>query len=179
MKLKMLRISFLCLAVFVEGCVGPPEGIAPIEGFEVDRYLGKWYEIARLDHRFERGMTNVSAIYTKREDDGIAVVNRGFVEKTGEWKSVAGKALFVEDPRKGSLKVSFFGPFYGGYHVLALDQQSYQYAMVCGPNRSYLWILARQRTLPAPTLSRLTEKARELGFAVDELIYVTHDRRDG
>jgi apolipoprotein D and lipocalin family protein len=124
-------------------------------------------------------MTNVSATYTNREEGGIAVVNRGFVQKTGEWKSVEGKALFVEDPRKGSLKVSFFGPFYGGYHVLALDQESYQYAMVCGPNRSYLWILARQRTLSAPTLDRLTEKARELGFAVDELIYVVHDRMDG
>jgi len=179
MKLKILGLWMICSVMAGAGCVGPPSGIKPVEGFDLNRYLGKWYEIARLDHRFERGMTNVSAIYTKREDDGIAVVNRGFVPKTGEWKTVEGKARFVEDPRKGSLKVSFFGPFYGGYHVLALDRESYQYAMVCGPNRSYLWILARQRTLSAPTLDRLTEKARELGFAVDELIYVVHDRMDG
>jgi apolipoprotein D and lipocalin family protein len=165
------------LVTMLTACVGPPDGVRPVDSFDVDRYMGKWYEIARLDHRFERGLSNVSATYERSEDGRIRVINRGYDEKTGEWEAVEGKASFVGDPGTGSLKVSFFGPFYGGYHVLALDGQGYGHAMVSGPNRSYLWILAREKTLPGSILDPLLKQARDLGFSVDELIFVPHDRK--
>ena len=138
--------------------------------------MGKWYEIARLDHSFERGLSNVSAIYTAQEDKMISVVNRGFNDKTGEWKQIEGKARFIEEGTVGSLKVSFFGPFYGGYHVIELDRENYSYAMVSGPSRSYLWILSRTTELDEAIYSGLVSRAAELGFDTTELVRVKHDR---
>jgi apolipoprotein D and lipocalin family protein len=138
--------------------------------------MGKWYEIARLDHSFERNLSNVSAMYTAKENGEIAVLNRGYNEKTGEWKQIKGNARFVGDETVGSLKVSFFGPFYGGYHIIELDSVSYSYAIVSGPSRSYLWILYRTTTLDEPIYSRLVSRAAELGFDTTKLIRVKHDR---
>lgn len=152
-----------------------PKGIKPISGFELDRYLGKWYEIARLDHSFERGLNRVTADYSLRDDGGLKVINRGYNPDKNEWKEATGKAYFVETPDIGQLKVSFFGPFYGGYNILALDKASYQYALVAGPNRSYLWILARSPNLDALLVEQLVRKAQLMGFPVDDLIYVTHE----
>lgn len=152
-----------------------PKGVEPISGFELDRYLGKWYEIARLDHSFERGLNRVTADYSLRDDGGLKVINRGYNPDKNEWKEAIGKAYFVETPDIGQLKVSFFGPFYGGYNILALDKASYQYALVAGPNRSYLWILARSPNLDALLVEQLVRKAQQMGFPVDDLIYVTHE----
>ena len=143
-------------------------------GFDINRYLGKWYEIARLDHGFERGLSKVSAEYSLRDDGGVNVINRGFDEKNSEWKQADGKAYFVQGPDTGQLKVSFFGPFYGGYTIVELAPD-YQYAMVSGPTRSYLWILARSPDLSSEITERLVAKANALGFDTDELIYVSHD----
>ena len=138
--------------------------------------MGKWYEIARLDHSFERNLSNVSAMYTAEESGEITVLNRGYNEKTGEWKQIEGKARFVGDETIGSLKVSFFGPFYGGYHVIELDKVNYSYAMVSGPNLSYLWILSRTTLLDEDIFIRLETRAAELGFDTTKLIRVKHDR---
>ena len=138
--------------------------------------MGKWYEIARLDHSFERNLSNVSAMYTAEESGEITVLNRGYNEKAGEWKQIEGKARFVGDETVGSLKVSFFGPFYGGYHVIELDRIEYSYAMVSGPSRSYLWILSRTTLLDETIYSRLVTRAAELGFDTTKLIRVKHDR---
>jgi apolipoprotein D and lipocalin family protein len=162
------------IALLLTGCAGAPEGVDTVEGFELDRYLGTWYEVARLDHRFERGLTNVTATYSLREDGGVRVVNRGR-NADGEWEDAEGKAYFVDRTDAGRLKVSFFGPFYGGYNVVELDMDGYQYALVVGPNRDYLWILARQPDLDDTVLKRLVARARELNFPVEELIYVEHD----
>ena len=156
-------------------CTGIPEGIEPVDDFELEPYLGTWYEIARLDHRFERGLSNVTATYTLRDDGGVNVVNRGYRATEGEWDSAEGRAYFIGDSDVGRLKVSFFGPFYGAYNIVELDRQNYEYSMVTGPNRSYLWILAREPSLPGPLLERLIERAAALGFATDELILVEHD----
>lgn len=164
------------LGVLSTGCVGIPKGIEPITDFDLERYLGTWYEIARLDHRFERGLTNISATYRRRDDGGIDVVNRGYSVRSAKWKEATGKAYFVDDPRTGRLKVSFFGPFYGGYNIFALDHDDYDYAMITGPSRSYLWILARQPHLPPEIIARLIAKAERLGFPTDELIFVQHAR---
>lgn len=138
-----MRGVLALLLLFVSGCVGIPDNVTAIRGFELERYLGTWYEIARLDHSFERGLSQVTATYSARDDGGIDVVNKGFNKKTGTWRQADGKAYFVAGPDIGRLKVSFFGPFYGGYNVISLDTQGYSYSLVCGPNRSYLWILAR------------------------------------
>jgi len=172
---RFLGILFL-MTFIVLGCTGVPKGIEPVSDFDGDRYMGKWYEIARLDHSFERNLSNVSAIYTAQEDGTISVVNRGFNEKAGEWKQIEGKARFIQDGTIGSLKVSFFGPFYGGYHVIELDRENYSYAMVSGPSRSYLWILSRTRELDEAIYSGLVSRAAELGFEATELIRVKHDR---
>jgi len=165
---------FAAMAVLLVGCTGMPEGIETVEDFELERYLGTWYEIARLDHRFERGLSNVTANYSMKEDGGVRVLNRGR-NADGEWEEAEGKAYFVDRPDAGRLKVSFFGPFYGGYNIVELDKVDYGYALVVGPNRDYLWILARQPDLDAATLQRLVAAARELDFPVDDLIYVEHD----
>jgi len=162
------------IALSTCGCTGIPSGLAPVTGFEVKRYLGTWYEIARLDHSFERGLVRVSAEYTARDDGGITVVNRGFDPAAKEWREARGVAYASGDPTVGSLEVSFFRPFYGGYHIIALDKEQYAYALVCGPSRSYLWILARTTTLAPPTLGALVDQAKRAGFATDELIYVEH-----
>jgi len=158
----------------VTACVSIPDGMEPVSGLEVDRYLGTWYEIARLDHSFERGLSNVTATYSKREDGGLNVINRGYKEEDQVWKEAEGKAYFVAEPDVGRLKVSFFGPFYGGYNIVELDKENYQYAIVAGPTLSYLWILARQPNLDATTLKRLEARAKALGFDTSQLIYVSH-----
>jgi apolipoprotein D and lipocalin family protein len=162
------------MAVLLAGCVGLPEGVTPVRGFEPERYLGTWYEIARLDHSFERGMSRVTATYTRRGDGGIDVLNRGYVDADKVWKQARGKAYFVEGPDIGHLKVSFFGPFYGAYGVFELDEQNYRYALVSGPDRSYLWLLAREPTLDAATRDRLLARAAALGFDTSQLIFVEH-----
>lgn len=170
----MRRITLTALFA-LSGCAGLPEGIEPVEDFELEPYLGTWYEIARLDHRFERGLTNVTANYSLREDGGVKVLNRGYQEKKGEWDEAEGKAYFVGEADTGQLKVSFFGPFYGAYNVFELGE-NYEYSMVAGPNRSYLWILARESTLPQSTLDELLSKAEAAGFDTSELIFVEHNR---
>lgn len=165
-----------CL-ILLPSCSGIPKGIQAVTDFELDRYLGQWYEIARLDHSFERDLCNVTASYNLRPDGGVEVINRGYDMEKQRWREARGKAYFVGKPTVGRLKVSFFGPFYGGYNIIALDRQGYAYALVCGPNRRYLWVLARSQKLDPAVLHSLLERARGLGFATDELIYPAHDRR--
>lgn len=174
-KFRFRQLLPLSIAGLLSSCTGVPDGIKPITGFELDRYLGTWYEVARLDHRFERGLSQVTASYSLREEGGVQVVNRGFNAEKGEWKEAEGKAFFIDEPEVGRLKVSFFGPFYGAYNIIELDKDDYQYSMITGPNRSYLWILSRNPELDPETLERLVAKASELGFATDELIFVEHD----
>jgi len=160
--------------LLLSACTRAPDGVTPVSNFELDRYLGTWYEIARLDHRFERGLSRVTASYSLRDDGGVRVLNRGFDEGEGEWREAEGKAYFTDSPEIGQLEVSFFGPFYGGYNVVDLDFSAYEYALVAGPNRSYLWILARNPDLDKAIIDRLIARARALEFPVDELIFVDH-----
>lgn len=177
MKNYMVLILILFTG-FLQSCGGDTSiPVKPVENFQLDRYLGQWYEIARLDHSFERGMQRVTAHYALREGGGVTVVNRGFDTDRQEWDQAQGKAFFVGKENVGQLKVSFFGPFYGAYNIIDLDPD-YQYAMVCGPDESYLWILSRTPVLDEAVLKRLVLKAKELGFATDQLIYVEHDEVD-
>ena len=171
----MKKIYVLIITFFLSGCsTSIPDGIEPVSGFEVNRYLGKWYEIARLDHSFERGLSNITADYSLREDGSLRVLNRGYNIKKKKWQDSEGKAKFIGSNDIGSLKVSFFGPFYGGYNIIELDKQNYQYVMIAGNDRSYFWILSRTPKLAPNTQERLIAKAKGLGFPVEKLIYVDH-----
>ena len=168
-----MKSATLLFGVFLlAGCTAVPQGITPVKDFDLDRYLGTWYEIARLDHRFERGLSRVSATYSKRSDGGVDVLNRGFNNQTAQWKEARGRAYFIDEPDVARLKVTFFWPFYGGYNVIELDREDYSYALVCGPNKKYLWILARTRKLDARITEALIAKAQKLGFNTSELILV-------
>jgi apolipoprotein D and lipocalin family protein len=167
---KNVLIILASLVLF--GCLGIPEKVTPVQNFDLERYLGKWYEIARLDHSFERGLKQVTAEYSLRKDGGVSVVNRGFLVDEEEWKEAEGKAYFVGDPEEGYLKVSFFGPFYGSYVIFGLDQEKYQYAFISGPDLSYLWLLSRKPVLESEIIARFTREANRLGFNTDELIFV-------
>lgn len=150
-----------------------PEGAVPVKPFDKDRYLGTWYEVARFDFRFERNLNNTTAQYSLNDDGSIRVVNRGFNYVKGQWKESVGKARFVASPDEARLKVSFFGPFYGGYNVIALDSE-YQYALIAGSSLEYLWILSRTKTIPDAVKESYLKQARELGFDVEKLIWVEH-----
>ncbi|MDC0000325.1 lipocalin family protein [Porticoccaceae bacterium] len=162
------------------GCLGAPEGVTPVKDFDLDRYLGKWYEVARLDHSFERGLNGVTAEYSMREDGGVRVMNSGVVTPVegfhgAEERSEAeGRAYFVEGTDLGYLKVSFFGPFFGSYIVFELDTDNYQYAFVAGNNTNYLWLLARTPEVSDEVMARFIARSSALGFATDELIFVQH-----
>jgi len=176
MKLRKPRLlAGLCLLLLLAACTGMPEGVRPVTGFELERYLGKWYEIARLDHSFERGLSRVTAEYSMRDDGGVRVVNRGFAAEKGEWDEAQGRAYFVESPDLGYLKVSFFGPFYGSYVVFELDREGYQYAFISGPDTSYLWLLARTPTVSEDVLQRFIERSGSLGFDTEAIILVDQE----
>jgi len=172
MKLRTVITSAwsLMIAFLFTGCVGMPQGVKPVQGFELNRYLGHWYEIARLDHSFERGLSYVTADYSLRDDGGVRVLNRGYSERKKKWKTAEGKAYFVKTPGQGFLKVSFFGPFYGSYVIFELDQRTYQYAVISGPNKSYLWILAR-KPIDLELKNKLISQAVALGFDTTQLIF--------
>lgn len=170
----MVRKMYLLALALLSGCVSVPEGVRPVEGFELNRYLGTWYEIARLDHRFERGLSRVSAEYRLRDDGGVQVINRGYARDKGRWQQAEGRAYFVERPDLGYLKVSFFGPFYGAYVVFELDED-YRYALVSGPDKSYFWLLARTPDLDPAVRRALVQKAAAAGFDTERLIYVEQD----
>lgn len=169
--IRHARRAVLLLCLGLGGCVRIPAGIEPVTGFEADRYLGTWHEIARLDHGFERGLEQVTATYTRRADGTIGVLNRGRDGETGEWREATGRARFVEDPETGYLKVSFFGPFYGAYVIFELDA-AYEHALVSGPNRSFLWLLARDPDPERAVVDALVERAAAAGFETEALIFV-------
>jgi apolipoprotein D and lipocalin family protein len=171
-EMNKLSIAFLLL---LAGCVGIPENVTPVDNFKIEKYLGRWYEIARFDHSFERGLTRVTADYSLRDDGGVRVLNRGYSAESDSWKEAEGKAYFVKGSDQGYLKVSFFGPFYGSYIIFGLDHDNYQYSLVCGPSKSYLWILARTPKMEEDLKSFLMEKAAASGFDITTLIFVDHD----
>jgi apolipoprotein D and lipocalin family protein len=178
---RTMRSYFMALGILsiLVGCTSIPEGLQPVSGFEVNRYLGRWYEIARLDHSFERNLSNVIAEYSVRDGGGIDVLNKGFDKSKGEWREIKGVARFIGEKNVGSLKVSFFGPFWGGYHVIALDKENYRYSMVAAPSRSYLWILSRDKMLDQEIVAELVARARQWDFDTEKLIYVEHEKEGG
>lgn len=174
-KISVPSILGLIGLLFLQSCASIPKGATPVSPFAKEQYLGKWYEIARLDFRFERGLNNTTAEYTLNEDGTIKVDNQGYDYVKDEWRQAIGKAKFRGDEDVAALKVSFFGPFYTGYNVIALDPD-YQYALVAGRSLDYLWILSRRTTIPEETKQQYLELAETLGYDTGELIWVEHNR---
>lgn len=170
---RLLPAWLLVILPCLVSCTGIPDGVEPVKGFELERYLGRWYEIARLDHSFERGLTQVTAEYKPGPGGSVRVLNRGYSADDG-WQSAEGKALFVGPADEGHLKVSFFGPFYGSYIVFELDPD-YQYAFVAGNSKSYLWLLARTPAISPELRQHFIRRATELGFPIEQLIFVDQD----
>lgn len=160
-------VSLFCLL----SCETIPEGVVAVKPFDKSRYLGKWYEIARKDFTFEKDLNQTTAEYSLNEDGSIRVRNRGFNYVKKEWTEAIGKAKFVGDKKVAMLKVSFFGPFYAGYNVIALDKE-YQYALVVGKNHQYLWILSRQKTIPEEVKKDYLKIAEKAGFDTSDLVWV-------
>ena len=171
-KLKFMITSWMLLT----GLVSAAEMVdSAVKNFDLDRYLGTWYEIARLDHSFERGLSQVTATYSLKDNGMVRVLNRGYSDKKSNWRSATGVAKFTGDVHVGALRVSFFRPFYGGYNVVSLAED-YSYALVAGDSNKYLWILARSPELPVDIVAGLMDKARSLGYDTDALIFVDQVR---
>ncbi|MED7788489.1 lipocalin family protein [Francisella sp. 19X1-34] len=168
-KLFVILISLIML--LLSGCVTKPDNIQPVKNFQASKYLGKWYEIARFDNSFEKGMTNVYAQYSLNPDGSIKVINSGVTPSTGKRSYADGVAKFVENKNIGFLKVSFFRPFYGAYIVFKLDD-NYKYAYVAGNNKDYLWLLSRTKTVPQNVKQDFIKKAKELGYNTSKLVWV-------
>ena len=162
----------LMAVLTLSACTTPrtPDGIQAVSGFDVDRYTGHWHEVGRIDHSSERGLTQTSATYSRNADDTVKVVNRGYDPVRKQWKEAEGTASFVDDPTRAALKLSFFGPFYGGYNVVALDE-NYQWAMVVGSSTDYLWILSRTSTLPVDVREHLLERAQAMGIDPKRILW--------
>ncbi len=172
----LLTASLLVIAVGLSGCVSIPDNAKAVKPFDVKQFTGKWYEIARLDYRFEKDLENVTAEYGMRPDGLISVLNRGYDVKKGKWQQVEGKAKFAGDEDEGRLKVSFFGPFYAGYNVIALDPD-YRYALVVGKSTEYLWLLSRETTMPDDVRDKYVAMARALGCDTSKLVWVDQKPR--
>lgn len=166
-------LAFLALVLF-NACETIPEGAKAVKPFEVNKYLGTWYEIARMDFKFERDLKNVTATYSLNEDGTIKVLNQGFNFNTNERKQATGKAKFVDLNDEAKLKVSFFGPFYAGYNVVALDAE-YKYALIAGQSLEYLWILSREKTIPDSIKTEYLKIAEGIGYKTSELIWVIQE----
>ena len=158
-----MKTTLLICLLLLTACAGIPEGVEPVSGFDVQRYTGKWYEIARLDNWFEQGLDQITAEYNLSSDGSVNVTNSGFNSAEGKREFAYGKAYFIGNPDTGSLKVSFFGPFYGGYHIIELDRD-YGYALIAGSNRDYLWILAATTCTGSSYCTKTTNKSRVIGF---------------
>ena len=156
-------------------CSTIPKGAYAITSFDKEKYLGKWYEIARFDFRFEKDLNNTTATYSLNNDGTIRVVNKGYNTKKDVWKEATGKAKFVGDEKVAMLKVSFFGPFYAGYNVIAIDPD-YKYALIAGKNLDYLWILSRSTTIPDDIKNSFLQKAQAIGYNISNLIWVEHNK---
>jgi apolipoprotein D and lipocalin family protein len=171
-----MRPIILIFSLLLVACgTKTPEHVKPVGNFDGARYLGTWYEIARIDSRFEKGLSRVTATYTAREDGGITVTNRGYEAATGQWKESVGKAFFVDGKDKGHLKVSFFGPFYGAYVVFELEREGYQYALISGPDTSYFWLLSRSPTMDATLRNQLIDNAVAKGFKREDIMLVEQE----
>ena len=170
-----LGVGAAAAALTLNSCSTIPKGAVAVKPFDKEKYLGTWYEIARMDFRFEKNLSNVSATYSLRDNGLINVDNKGYDELKDKWKESIGKAKLAGAADEGKLKVSFFGPFYAPYNLIAIDD-NYRYALVAGKDLSYLWILSREKTIPAAVRAAYLKQAESLGYAINQLVWTKQTR---
>ncbi len=177
MKTRQFIYLLLICAIMIGlySCNTIPNGAVAVNPFNKERYLGKWYEIARKDFKYERDLSNTTAEYSLNDNGTIKVDNQGYNTKKGEWTQAIGKAKFVGEENIAKLKVSFFGPFYSGYNVIAIDDE-YRYALVAGKSLKYLWILSREINIPEEIKDKYLKIAEEIGYNTADLIWVKHGK---
>ena len=168
-------IAIAGTSLLLHSCRTIPKGVNAVHHFDKEKYLGKWFEVARFDYKFEKNLNNVTAEYSLKNNGTIKVVNRGYNFKKEKEQNAVGKAKFVDADTVGKLKVSFFGPFYSGYNVIAIDD-AYKYALVAGKNLKYLWLLSREKTMPDDIKNEYLSIAKKIGYDVDDLVWVKHNR---
>lgn len=177
-KIRPLSLaSWVAISSLFASCSSIPKNTKPVDNFELKRYLGIWYEIARFDFRFEKDLDNTSAQYWLDKDGEVVVFNSGYNYKKEKWVKAKGRAKFRGDKSVAALKVSFFGPFYSGYNVIAVDGD-YQHALVAGKSLDYLWILSRKKEIPENVKTKYLEMAREIGYDTSKFVWVKHDRNE-
>ncbi|MBP3942960.1 lipocalin family protein [Sphingobacteriaceae bacterium WQ 2009] len=170
-KQSLILLSTAAIAaVLFNSCGSVKSNVNAVKPFNKEKYLGDWYEIARLDFKWEKNMSQVTAKYTSNEDGSIRVENKGFNYVKDEWKTSVGKAKFNGAMDQGALKVSFFGPFYSGYNVVKIDKD-YKYALVFGENLKYLWILSREKTIPTKVKEEYLAYAEASGYQTSNLVW--------
>ena len=174
-KLIFLLNTFIMM-IGLSSCHTIPKGVTAVKSFNKERYLGKWYEIARLDFKYERDLNNTTAEYSLNADGTIKVDNKGYNPKKREWKQAIGKAKFIGNDDIGMLKVSFFGPFYSGYNIIALDSD-YRYALIAGASFKYLWILSRETSIPDDIKIKYLKIAEDFGYKTSDLLWIMHDKQ--
>ncbi|MDP4208041.1 MAG: lipocalin family protein [Bacteroidota bacterium] len=178
--MKIRKFIYLLLTgVIMKGlyaCTTIPNGAVAVKPFDKDKYLGKWYEIARIDFKYEKDLNNTTAEYSLNDNGTIRVYNQGYNTKKQEWNQAIGKAKFVGEKNIAMLKVSFFGPFYSGYNVIAIDDE-YIYALIAGKNLKYLWILSRDTSIPVEIKDKYLKIAQEIGYNTTDLLWVKHDKQ--
>lgn len=167
-------VSMLALAWFA---CGKKVDQPTVKELDLKRYMGTWYEIARFDHSFERGLAGVTATYALQEDGKISVLNQGFKGGLdGKKSSAKGKARMPDPSQPGKLEVSFFAFFYAPYWVLDLDTVNYQYALIGSPGQDYLWILGRSPQMSSEIYDKLVNKAASLGYDTSKLLRVEQNK---
>lgn len=157
-------------------CATIPKNATAVNSFDKEKYLGKWHEIARFDFSFEKNLNNTTAEYSLNENGTIKVDNKGYDTIQKKWKQSIGKAKFVKNDSTAMLKVSFFGPFYGGYNVIAIDEE-YKYALIAGSSLKYLWILSRETSIPEDIKTSYLEIAEKIGYDTSELLWIEHSEK--
>ena len=171
----LIIIFSIGIAIILNSCGSIPKKAKAVENFDVNQYLGTWYEIARFDFRFEKELDNVSAQYSLNEKGNVKVLNSGYNTIKKEWTKAEGIAKFRREKGIAALKVSFFGPFYSGYNVISIDG-NYQYALIAGKNIDYIWILSRTKDIPEEIKTKYLKIATEIGYDTSKFIWVNHDK---
>lgn len=155
-----------------------PEGATAVENFILEKYFGRWYEIARLDYYWEcENLSNVFAEYAANEDGTVHVKNTGYNEDKEKWQVYEGKAKYRGDNTVAAFDVSFFGPIWAGYNVISIDE-NYEFALVFGRNTDYIWFLSRTTSMPVHIQEKYLGIAKKIGYDVDKLNWVSQSRND-
>ena len=175
-----MKKNFVCLSMIsslvpsMMGYASVPNGVSPVDSFDLSKYLGTWYEIARIDFRHEKNLDNTKVMYSINYDGEIKVLNSGVNTITGEYSEAIGRVKVVSDNGSAMMKVSFWGPFYSGYNVIALDKD-YKYALVAGDSHKYLWMLSREKTIPIAVINDYLKVAKQAGYDTRKLLWVNHN----